>query len=269
MKFSIATIANQERPMPLDLKSCTPMASIFYGTQRSHTSSNGQPLVDVMVFFDDTKGNLDLSRSSPNAQQFMQPNWFLSADQQGGSSLPGFRQQQQTQQQGQGRKNSYMYQAFNNKAPCETPFRLSLNVFAPSEDIHYSPVYNQNGRLLASSDQQPGYEVKAIRSQTSYQRRQFATPGQSQNLALTNADNLQMGSKGFSVNNQGYLNFNNQQFPACNAGNNVWEILLPPRALLPDATTVRPSIRVEQAPRQQLGQDKHQQLARPEQKGQS
>ncbi|AOW01751.1 YALI0B15554p [Yarrowia lipolytica CLIB122] len=78
-----------------------------------------------------------------------------------------------------------------------------------------------------------------------------------------------MGSKGFSVNNQGYLNFNNQQFPACNAGNNVWEILLPPRALLPDATTVRPSIRVEQAPRQQLGQDKHQQLARPEQKGQS
>jgi hypothetical protein len=78
--------------MPLDLKSCTPMASIFYGTQRSHTSSNGQPLVDVMVFFDDTKGNLDLSRSSPNAQQFMQPNWFLSADQQGGSSLPGFRQ---------------------------------------------------------------------------------------------------------------------------------------------------------------------------------
>ncbi|KAB8284989.1 hypothetical protein BKA91DRAFT_144496 [Yarrowia lipolytica] len=246
MKFSIATIVTlgfaQHQHTGNQMQQSGRTANAF-GPQRSHTSSNGQPLVDVMVFFDDTKGNLDLSRSSPNAQQFMQPNWFLSADQQGGSSLPGFRQQQQTQQQGQGRKNSYMYQAFNNKAPCETPFRLSLN---------------GNGRLLASSDQQPGYEVKAIRSQTSYQ-----------NLALTNADNLQMGSKGFSVNNQGYLNFNNQQFPACNAGNNVWEILLPPRALLPDATTVRPSIRVEQAPRQQLGQDKHQQLARPEQKGQS
>ncbi|KAG5368157.1 hypothetical protein CJU90_0348 [Yarrowia sp. C11] len=372
--------------------------NIFFGTQQSHTSPNGQPLVELMVFFD-TQGNLDLSRSSPRAQQMMQQNRFLSADQQGAMQLSSQAsgkwefssrngngdmsdvalrfnenqqflacpvqqqrqqgqdqqrqqqtqqqqgqdqqrqqqtqqqqwaederqnlmqqgqqrqgneqqkrdirqqqaqdqnlqqvrpqqqqqqqtQQQQTQQQGQQRQNSDMYQVFINNAPCENPIKLSLNgerqngqahysdiilrVIAPSGDIHYSPVYNQNGRLYASSEQRPGQQVNAMRSQLSYQgqlvdtqSRQFATLGQNQQLALTDADNVHMGAKGFSVNNQGYLNFNNLQFLACNAGNNVWEIR-PVGAEgaasgCSDGQTV--SIRVEQAPRQQQQQTQQQ-----------
>ncbi|KAG5360419.1 hypothetical protein CJU89_3484 [Yarrowia sp. B02] len=385
--------------------------NVFLGTQQGHTSPNGQPLVEIMVFFD-THGNLDLSRSSPQSQQLMQQNRFLSADQQGAMQLssqasgkweyssrngdmsdvalrfnqnqqflacpvqqsrqqgqdqqrqqqsqqqqwaqderqnlqqqgqqrqnaqqqtqqqdnehqkrdvrqqqqddrqllqvrPGQQnqqtqqqqqnqqnqqqqnqqqqnqQQQNQQQQNQQLRNSDMYQVYINNAPCENPVKLSLNgqrqngqahysdvilrVIAPSGEIHYSPVYNQNGRLYASSEQRPGQEAHAMRSQLSYQgqlidtqTRQFATLGQNQQLALADADNVRMGQKGFSVNNQGYLNFNNLQFLACNAGNNVWEIR-PVGAEgassgCPDGQTI--SIRVEQAPQQQRQQQTQQQ----------
>lgn len=213
------------------------------------------------------------------------------------------QQNQQTQQQGQLQRNNDMYLVFIDNAPCQNPIKLSLSgerqngqahyadailrVIAPSGQMHYSPVYNRNGRLYASSDQRPGQEVNAMRSQLSYdghlvdtRSRQFATLGQNQQLALTDADNIRMAAKGFSVNNQGYLNFNDLQFLACNAGNNVWEI----RPLGAEGATSGCSdgqtvaIRMEQAPQQQqqtqnqqTQQQQGQQLqqTRPEQNGQN